>query len=142
MKDIDTTAAERVQRDNFVDDIITEGTVKEVSRFKGTKDDNLKWVGTVPKIMATVGLKLKAISVSRKDNGRALENLGGSVLGLGFNTKEDLLYVKYKAHILPKKRNKLTGSDLTKDDLAGSRSQRLTKQLCLGLCSGQYDPCA
>ena len=44
---------------------------EEVKRFKGVKNADQICDGTVPRIMDSSGLKLKAIVVSGEDNGQA-----------------------------------------------------------------------
>ena len=79
---------ETFKHNNFVNDIITGGTAKEVKRFIGIKDENQRC---------------------------------------------DLLYLRCKANISPRKRNKPTRPDLRTDDLEGLRSKSLTMRICLGL---------
>ena len=109
-------AAERLKHDNFVDDIITGGIPEEVKMFKGIKDENQRCNGTVSRIMASGGLQLKAMVVSGEEDRPALEKLGGAVQGLGFSTENNLLYVRCKANISPRKRNKPTRPDLRTED--------------------------
>ena len=59
---------------------------------------------------------------------------------LCFSTKKDRsFFVKCRANISPKKRNKPTRLDLRTEYLAGMRSKSLTMRVCLGLCNIQYD---
>ena len=120
-----------VKHDNFVDNIITGDTAKEVKRFKGIEDENQQCNVTISSIMASGGLQLKAMVVSGEKDVPALEKLGGAVLGLGISTKNDLLYVKCKANISPRTRNKPTEPDLRTEDLEGLRSNKLTTRICL-----------
>ena len=83
--------------------------------------------------MASRGLQIKAMVVSGEEDGQALEKLGGAVLGLGFSTKNNLLYVKCKANISPRKRNRPTRPDLRTEDLEGLRLQSLTMRICIGI---------
>ena len=139
-QEIGVMAAERVKRDNIMNDIITGGTAEEVKRFKGIEDENQRCNGTVSEIMASGGLQLKAMVVSGEEDGPALEKLGGAVLGLGFSTKKDLLFVRCKANFSPRKRNQPTGPDLRTEDLAALRLKSLTMRIYLGVCNSQYDP--
>ena len=128
-KKIDIVAAARVKHDNFVDDIITGGTAEEVKKFKGIKDENQWCNSTVSMIMASGGLRLKEMMVSGEEDGPFLKKLGGAVLGLWFSAENNLLYVKCKANISPRKRNKPTRPDLRTEDLAGLRSKSLTMRI-------------
>ena len=139
-RDIDPVAADRVKQDNFADDVVTGGNEEEVRRFKGNEDEDLRCDGTIPRIMSSASLKLKAIVVSGEDDGVALEKLGAAVLGLGLSTSKDLLYVHFRANISKRRRGKPSGPDLKKEDLARLRGSSLTMRNCLGLCNGQYDP--
>ena len=92
----------------FVDDISLQGTAAECSRFKGNMDpETCLTDGTVSQILAAGGFQVKAIAVSYEPDGLALEKLGGSVLGLGFSTAEDLLKVVFKVNVSPAKMARL-----------------------------------
>ena len=71
-RDINVMAAEQIQRDDFADNVNIRGTRKEVSRINKAEDNGQKCNGTVPKIVATGGPKLMAITVSGEDDERAL----------------------------------------------------------------------
>ena len=137
---IDHVAAKRMIKDHYVDDLATGGSKEEVQRFKGNEDENLQCDGTMTQILTQGGLKLKAVVVSGEQDGLALEKLGASVLGLGFSTQEDLLYVKFKANISKRRRGAPTGPDLKKEDLDQMEGSNLTMRMCLGVCNSQYDP--
>ena len=111
---IDLLTAHRLLHDHFVDDITSGGTVEQVKLFKGDEDQvTLACTDTMPQIFARVGWQLKAIAVSGEPDGPALEKLSGSVLGHGYSTGRDVLSVKFRVNISPRKRGKVTGPDIT-----------------------------
>ena len=102
---IDLVAARRINRDRFVDDISTGGTLEEIKRFMGTENmETLVCDGTMPRIMGSTHLVLKAIGISGEFDGQKLKKLGSSVLGLGFSTERDTLMVRFRANTSVKKR--------------------------------------
>ena len=137
---IDPLAAHRLLHDHFVDDITTGGDEQQVLRFKGEEDpDTLACSGTMPQIFASANLELKAIAVSGEPDGRALEKLSSSVLGHGYSTGRDVLSVKFRVNISPRKRGKVTGPDITMDTIGKLSHAVLTRRLLLGVCNGQFD---
>ena len=138
---IDLVAAYRLNRDRFVDDIATGGTAAEVERFKGVENlETMACDGTVSQIMGKTHLNLKAVAVSGETDGEKLRKLGASVLGMGFSTEKDVMYVKFRANISVKKRGAHTGPDLTVETLGGLDDTVLTMRLCMGVANCQYDP--
>ena len=62
--DLDPSAAKRIQKDAFVDDITTGGNKAECVRFKGVEDPvTLKCDGTIPQILAVGGYSVKAMCI-------------------------------------------------------------------------------
>ena len=53
--------------------------------------------GTMTQIMSQTHFMLKAIAISGENDGDKLKKLGGTVLGLGFSTKRDTMWVEFKA---------------------------------------------
>ena len=96
---IDLVAGRRLNKDRFVDDVATGGTKSEVKRFKGVENvETFVCDGTMPQIMRSTHLILKAVGVSGEVDGEKLKKLGASVLGLGFSTERDSLLVKFRAN--------------------------------------------
>ena len=111
----------------------------EVS-WKGDEDPvTLACTGTMPQIFAKVNWQLKAIAVSGEPDGPALEKLSGSVLGHGHSTGRDVLSVKFRVNISPRKRGKVTGPDITRSSVGKLGQAVLTRILLLGVCNGQFD---
>ena len=140
-KHVDPIASKKLKKDAFVDDIPTGGTKAECDRFKGREDpDTLACDGTIPEILSFGGYEVKAMCKSGEADGKALEKLGGTVLGLGWSTAEDMLEVRFRVNVSEHKRGKPTGPDLTVETLHLLDSAVVTKRLCLRIVSSQYDP--
>ena len=138
---IDPTAADKIKKDAFVDDISTGGRKAECERFKGFENpDTLVCNGTMPQILAEGGFDIKAMCMTGEQDGAALEKLGGTVLGMSWSTATDLMEVRFKVNISPHKRGKPTGPDLTVDTLDQLSTASITKRVCLRVVSSQYDP--
>ena len=138
---IDLVAASRLNKDRFVDDITTGGTQAEVDRFKGEENmETLACDGTVSQIMSKTNLNLKAVAVSGEKDGEKLKKLGESVLGMGFSTEKDALFVKFRANTSAKRRGAHTGPDWAEDSLGGLEDTELTMRLSMGVANCQYDP--
>ena len=61
-KSIDIRAAEKIQNDLFVDDLVTRGELDEVHRLMGNmNDENFKCSGTMTQIMEKEGLHLRGM---------------------------------------------------------------------------------
>ena len=130
---IDLVAAFRLNRDRFVDDIATGGSQAEVERFKGVENmETMACDGTVSQIMGKTNLNLKAVAISGEMDGEKLKKLGGSVLGMGFSTERDTMFVK--------KRGFHTGPDWTVDSIGGLVDTVMTMRLSMGVANCQYDP--
>jgi hypothetical protein len=113
---IDPVASKKIGDDAFVDDITTGGTKEECERFKGNMDpETCACDGTIPQILLTGGYVVKAMGMSGEPDGKALDKLGGAVLGHDFSTAKDMLVVKFKVNVTPFKHGKPTGPDLTLD---------------------------
>ena len=62
IRSIDIRAAEKIQNDLFVDDLVIRGELDEVDRFLGEKNkDDFKCLGTMTQIMEKGGLHFKGI---------------------------------------------------------------------------------
>ena len=138
---IDLVAGRRLNRDRFVDDVASGGNKDEVKRFKGEENvETMVCDGTMPKIMGSTNLKLKAVGVSGEIDGEKLKKLGGSVLGLGFSTERDTMWVQFRANISPKKRGAPTGPDMTMETVGQLEEAVLTMRVCMGVANCQYSP--
>ena len=139
-KDIDLIAAHKLLHDRFVDDITSGGDVLQVQIFKGREDpETLVCDGTMPQIMGRAKLVLKAIAVSGEPDAGALQKLGGTVLGHGYSTARDILSVKFRVNVSPRKRGMVTKPDITRETIGLLDSANLTRRVLLGVTNGQFD---
>ena len=137
---IDPEASRRIESDSFVDDITTGGTREECERFRGEIDpDSCVCDGTIPLILKSGGFEIKAMAMTGDPDGKALDKLGGAVLGHSFSTAEDLLSVKFKVNTSPFRHGKPTGPDLTPEKLPELSDMVITKRICLRVTNSQYD---
>ena len=138
--EIDLVAAHRLLHDRFVDDITSGGDVDEVQRFKGFEDpETLACDGTMPQVLGKANLILKAIAVSGEADGGALEKLSGTVLGHGYSTSRDILTIKYRVNVSPRKRGMATGQDITRETVGRIRQSVLSRRIVLGVVNAQFD---
>ena len=73
---IDLEAAEKSGKDTYVDDSLTGGSKQQVEQMRGTFKDDGTYNGTIPRILAVGGLRVKAIIVLGERNEKAQEQLG------------------------------------------------------------------
>ena len=79
----DQEAADRIDCDCYVDDLITSGTLKQVKRFMGAPcSATSTWTGTIVAIMAAGSFKFKAMAFSGMNVPEIKAKLGGAVLGV------------------------------------------------------------
>ena len=137
---IDPLAANRLLEDHFVDDITSGGDLHEVRRFKGDEDpETLRCDGTMPQIMGEANWVLKAVAVSGEPDGQALAKLSGAVLGHDYSTEQDILSVKFRVNVSPRKRSNPTGPDITIETMDLLDQAVLTRRILLGVTNAQYD---
>ena len=115
-KNVDLIAAQKIQDDLFVDDLVTGGELELVDRFMGDKDvETFKCTGTMPQIMEEGGLYFKAMQRSGEADGEALELLGGAVLGVGWSSERDRFLFNLSINVSSRVRGEPTGPDLTEE---------------------------
>ena len=113
----------------------------ECKRFKGNEDPvSLVCDGTIPQILASGGLIMKAMAMSGESDGPALHKLGETVLGMGFSTATDLLRVKFKVNVSDFKRKKPSGPDLEISNLGELDCAVLTRRKIARIVPTQFDP--
>ena len=85
-KNIDKKAAEAVVDHIYDDDGMSGGTQEEVDRMVGSlevqQDGALRYSGTVPQVLATVGLRPKMMITNGETNQKALTLMGNTVVGI------------------------------------------------------------
>ena len=137
---IDPLAAHRLERDRFVDDIVTGGTTEEVDRFFGTEDpDSLQCSGTMPQILKNGNLRFKALARSGEKDGDKLLKLGAGVLGHGYSTEHDMITIRLRVNISRRKRGVFQQPDLQIGDLESMDLSSLNRRKCLSIGNSLYD---
>ena len=93
---IDPLAAEKINKDRYVDDVATGGSREEVDRMVGKcvgGTNKFETNGTLSQILSNGSLKLKAIVTSGETDKEKISKLGSLVLGTGWDPTLDQLYV-------------------------------------------------
>ena len=139
-EEIDKDAAARIRSDLYVDDGVSGGSLEEVERFIGTKDESGKYVGTLQQIFSKGNFTIKEFNWSGRDMEETESVLGSSVLGYKWHSKSDIMAVKLKINLSKKKRKIAKHPDLTKEDLDKLKAIKFTKRKLLGVRAGIFDP--
>ena len=95
-KHIDPSAAEKLNKDRYVDDVATGGTNEEVNRMAGVcvgGDNKFETDGTLSKILSEGSLKLKAVVTSGEQDIEKIAKLGKFVLGMGWDPSLDIVSI-------------------------------------------------
>ena len=92
----------KLREDNYVDDGNTGGSIEDVDRMQGIKNEQGEFTGTIPSMYRSVGLKLKTMVRSGSTDEQESAKLSGKVLGYGWNPEEDLMSVSLKFNISKK----------------------------------------
>ena len=91
---IDCKAADRINRNCYMNVLITSGTAEQVTRFMGEPCEATgTWMGSITTIMVAGGFKFKAMVFSNMDDPEVEGKLGGAVLGVHWSAKEDIMAV-------------------------------------------------
>ena len=98
-QDIDPMAAKQLQDYSYVDDNLMGGSPEDVTRMRGDKVDG-EYTGTVPKILAKGGMKVKFMAVSGSADPWEAEQLAGKSLGVLYRLREDEIYFGAEAGVL------------------------------------------
>ena len=138
--DIDEEASERIIRDTYVDDGATGGSTGQVERFRGKKDKDEKYDGTIPEILGLGGLEVKAMMVSGEEDADAIDKLGKKVLGIDYDIKNDLFTFPLEVQVHPKKRGVRAGGAITLENMNEMDSLKFTPRMLTGLVNSFYDP--
>ena len=88
---LDLTAAQQLVDYTYVDDSVLGGDQEDVNRMRGSQSE-LGYSGTVPRILALGGMKVKFMAVSGTDEIWEAEQLGGKTLGVNYRLKEDQIF--------------------------------------------------
>ena len=136
---IDEEAAVKMILDSYVDDNFSGGDPAAIDRMVGKEQPDGSYDGTISKILALGGFKVKAFAVEF-DMDQPDENLlGNSVFGYGWNPKTGLMKLKLKVNMSKKRRGVRSGPDLTVESLESLRSLMMTKRNLLGVTNSFGD---
>ena len=143
--DIDPVAARAIKEDTYVDDGASGGSEEAVSRMIGDvqelPDGSLTYTGTLSQIFSKAGFRVKMIVRSGETNSRALEKMGGAVLGHQWEPRSDTF--SFHPRIFLGKKGKSgthTGPELTPSNLTLNESFPWTKALVLSTVASLFDP--
>ena len=140
-KEVDPEAAELLVSSMYVDDLLGGGSWEQVSRFRGTRQEDGSFDGTLAQILGKVGLKAKVIIVTGECDHEILKDYDGKVLGHTWEPQEDTLHFKITVNLSARNRKKeRLEADLTLDSVADLKAESLTKARLVGFVNGIYDP--
>ena len=137
---IDPYAANKLLNDLFVDDLSSGGEQEEVTRFKGTKDENGRFTGSMSQIMNKGNLRFKAMAQSFEEDGEDIYKLGGAVLGVPWRSQDDKFIMKISINVSKRKRGIPTEPDIDESTICMLDKIKLTKRICLGIVNSIFDP--
>ena len=136
---IDEEAAVKMILDSYVDDNFSGGDPAAIDRMVGKQQPDGSYDGTISKILALGGFKVKAFAVEH-DMDQPDENLlGNSVFGYGWNPKTGLMKLKFRMNMSKKKRGMRCGPDLSVESLESLRSAKMSKRNLLGVTNSFGD---
>ena len=142
---LDPKAALCLQNDIYCDDICTGGSKDDVSRMVGqvseSADGKLAYSGTLSQILSKAGFAVKMMVTSGERDDRALDRMGGNVLGIKWEPRSDIFIFKPEVHLGKKLRNGLfSGPQLTPENLKLLDNFTWTRRLVLSTVASIYDP--
>ena len=138
---MDLVASVMVEFDRFVDDLPSSHDLKEViDRLRGEIMENWQTTGTLAALFALGGFILKVVACSGDPDGPMVRKLGGSVLGIGWNTESDKFSIKLPVNISKRRRGTVTGPDLTTATLETIEGAVFTRRILLSVTMSIYDP--
>ena len=130
----------RIKNDNYVDDGLTGGSVAQVARFLGKKQQDGTFDGTFAQILKLGNFKMKGATFSGDTDTSMIEKLGGNVCGYSWDVTKDVLSVKITVNLSRKRRSVRSHPNLTLDDIKNLRTMHLCKRNLLGFINGICDP--
>ena len=136
---IDPEAADKIIHDTYVDDSPSGGSQEAVMRMVGKKDEDGNYDGTLSKIFALGGFKVKQFVVEgdmEQDDDNLLRN---KVFGYSYNAKTGVMGVKFSINLSRKRRNARTKPDLSLKDVDSLKTVQMTKRILLGLTNSFGD---
>ena len=142
---IDPVAARAIREDTYVDDGATGGSEEAVTKMIGEvhekPDGSLTYTGTLSQILGNAGFKVKMIVRSGESNSRALEKMGGTVLGHHWEPRSDTFSFQPRIFLGKKGKNGThAGPQLTPENLTLNDEFPWTKALVLSTAASLFDP--
>ena len=138
-KRIDLEAATKIINDTYVDDGPSGGSVQAVKRMVGVKNEDGNYTGTISQIFRIGNFHIKEFVVGG-DRSQSDENLLGSkVFGYEWNSKDDIMGIKFTVNLSKKKRGVRSLPNLTIDDTEELSNVIMTKRLLLGFANSFGD---
>ena len=123
-QNMDPGAAEKLKRDNYVDDVASGDNDKESALATSANMDRIVQMG---------GFTFKSTIMSG-DVGEPRR-----VLGTGWNTEQDTLFIEVKVNTCPKRKGIRTGPNIAFEDINTSFPEKLTKRIIWRVVLGQFD---
>ena len=147
-RSIDSDAVDMILRD-YVDDGFGGGEDTDVDRLMGeqvvksedpTEGEVITFHGTVPRIMAAGGFKIKYMIRDGETRPALMDKHGGLVLGLKWNTAEDQIVMRTTINVSPKVKGARSGPDLTAETVHELDTAVLTLRVVTSQVYAIYDP--
>ena len=143
---LDPMAARQLTLNSLVDDVGGGGTVQDVERMRGVRNDDGSYSGTVSRILKYAGFKAKALVPSGTELKEEREALGGKFLGLSYDVRHDTIEMSIAPIIRMTKRRsrqrRAQVESITDEWLEDLRvgEKVLTRRRVLAFIMSQYDP--
>ena len=142
---IDPVAARAISEDTYVDDGATGGDEEAAQKMIGEvsvlEDGSLSYTGTLSQIFKQGGFSIKMIVRYGETNSKALEKMGGAVLGHKWDPTEDTFTFHPRVFLGKKGKNGThSGPELLPENLDLSYSFSWTKALVLSTVASIFDP--
>ena len=135
------------KNENLVgDEILDTGPPEETGGVTGHSTGNLlspskpRYTGTVAKIMSLGGFKIKYMIRNGEKRPEILELYGDSVLGLPWDTSEDIIRLSMDVNLSQKKQGIRSGENLKPGDEHLIKDAELTRRILMSQIHGIYDP--
>ena len=138
--EIDVEACHQIGKKTYVDDGAGGGSREQVERFRGELVNGF-YNGTLARILALVGLRLKVMVASGDTDKEALELLGEKTLGhIWWPTTDKFVFVFVVNLSITRRKGQKVDRDLTVEDIPRLVEMKLTRRMLLSFVMSQYDP--